>query len=160
MIYVVIYKNGKVHAKREQEGGLKMKKVLYSIILMIVMLMTASTGFVYATNSQNELASTNVQGELKEFKEKSSREMQDYVSRYGSQTYGMTAYILDKIRIYSIPFCFIGIAVGAIYQYVIGIRKLDVRDRGFGVVIAFVTVLVICQVLPLIFAIVVKGWRG
>ena len=28
--------------------------------------------------------------------------------------------------------CFVGIAVGAIYQYVIGIRKLDIRDRGFN----------------------------
>ncbi len=137
-----------------------MKKVLYSIVLITMMLMTVNTGFAYATNSQSELAGTNVQGELKEIKEKSSKEMQDYVTRYGSEAYGMAAYILDKIRLYSIPFCFIGIAVGAIYQYVIGIRKLDVRDRGFGVVIAFVTVLVICQILPLIFAIVVKGWRG
>ena len=72
----------------------------------------------------------------------------------------MTAYILNKVRIYSIPFCFIGIAVGAIYQYVIGIRRLDVRDKGFLVSIAFVTIAVICQVLPLIFAIVVKGWRS
>ena len=29
-----------------------------------------------------------------------------------------------------------------------------------GLIIAFITILVICQVLPLIFAIVVKGWRG
>ena len=72
----------------------------------------------------------------------------------------MTAYILNKVRLYSIPFCFIGIAVGAIYQYIIGIRKLDTRDKGFALVIGFVTVLIICQVLPLIFAIVVKGWRG
>ena len=47
---------------------------------------------------------------------------------------------------------------GTIYQYVIGIRKLDVRDRGFNLVIAFVTALVICQVLPLVFAVVTRGW--
>ena len=56
--------------------------------------------------------------------------------------------------------CFIGIAIGSIYQYVLGIRKLDVRDRGFMLIITFVTILLICQVLPLIFAIVVTGWRG
>ncbi len=33
------------------------------------------------------------------------------------------------------------------------------QDKGFGVMIGIVTVLVICQILPLIFAIVVKGWR-
>ena len=103
---------------------------------------------------------TNTQSELKELKEKSTKELEDYVERYGSHAYGIAAYILDKVRLFSIPICFIGIAFGAIYQYVIGIRKMDVRDRGFGVVIAFVTLLVICQILPLIFAIVVKGWRG
>ena len=112
--------------------------------------------------SSNLLAngiSENTQGELRQLKEKSTSEMQSYIDKYGSQTYGVAAYILNKVRIYSIPFCFVGIASGAIYQYVIGIRKLDVRDKGFGVVIAFVTILIICQVLPLIFAIVVKGWR-
>ena len=72
----------------------------------------------------------------------------------------MTAFILNKVRIYSIPLCFVGIAISAIYQYVIGIRKLDVRDKGFNIMIAIITVFVICQILPLIFAIVVKGWRG
>jgi len=81
-----------------------------------------------------------------------------YSDKYGSSIYGMVALVLDTIRIYSIPFCFIGIAVGAIYQYVIGIRKLDVRDRGFNLVIAFVTTLVICQILPLVFAIITRGW--
>lgn len=79
---------------------------------------------------------------------------------YGSDTYGLTAYMLHKVQVYSIPIGFIAIAIGAIYQYVIGIRKLDVRDKGFGLMIASITLLVICQVLPLVFAIVVKGWRG
>ena len=46
------------------------------------------------------------------------------------------------------------------HLFVIGIRKLDVRDKGFALMIASVTIVVICQVLPLVFAIVVKGWRG
>lgn len=137
-----------------------MKKIVASIILMFVMMVTLNVGTVNATETQNEQVVTNTQGELKELKEKTSQEMQDYIDRYGSKTYGMTAYVLDKVRIFSIPLCFIGISVGAIYQYVIGIRKMDVRDRGFGVVIAFVTLLIICQILPLVFAIVVKGWRG
>ena len=150
-----------------------MKKLMASIVLVFMLLMTANVGLVCAVNvssfntsssniatSAEKVIDTNTEGELKQIKEKSTKEVQDYAERYGSETYGLTAYILDKVRIYSIPLCFIGIAVGAIYQYVIGIRKLDVRDRGFGVVIAFVTLLIICQILPLIFAIVVKGWRG
>ena len=93
-------------------------------------------------------------------KEKEKKSIEDYTEAYGSETYGFTAYLLNIVRLYSIPFCFIGIAVGAIWQYVIGIRKLDVRDKGFHVIIAFVTILIIAQVLPLVFAIVVKGWRG
>lgn len=137
-----------------------MKKVLVGCIIMLIML---SMGAVYATtdNSINTLQQTETAtGELQEMKDKAEQELQDYVERYGSDTYGLTAFILDKVRIYSIPFCFVGIAIGAIYQYVIGIRKMDVRDKGFNLLIAFVTILIICQVLPLIFAIVVKGWRG
>ena len=135
-----------------------MKKVLVGCIILFVIL---SIGAVYATtNNSAEVLSANAEGELTSFKDQTAKELQDYTQRYGSDTYGMTAFILNKVRIYSIPFCFVGIAIGAIYQYVIGVRKLDVRDRGFNLLIAFVTILIICQVLPLIFAIVVKGWRG
>ena len=84
----------------------------------------------------------------------------EYVEKYGSTPFGVAAYILNIVRIYSIPFGFIGIVIAAIYRYVIGIRKVDVRDRGFQLIIGFVTTLIICQILPLIFTIVVKGWRG
>ena len=137
-----------------------MKKVIASIVLVFMMIATVNVGFVNATNTAEVTVAASTQGELQQIKEKSTKELQDYVERYGSDSYGLAAYILDKVRIYSIPVCFVGIAIGAIYQYVIGIRKMDVRDRGFGVVIAFVTLLVICQILPLVFAIVVKGWRG
>ena len=83
-----------------------------------------------------------------------------YKEAYGSDAYGLTAYLLNRIRIYSIPFGFVAIVIAAIYQYIIGIKKLDVRDKGFALMIASITLVVICQVLPLVFAIVVKGWRS
>lgn len=146
-----------------------MKKLFSGIILVIVAIITLNISCVNATSqvstvnpntSETQVENNNTQGELKELKEKSNKEIQDYTDKYGSEAYGVTAYILNQVRVYSIPLCFVGIAIGAIYQYVIGIRKMDVRDKGFGAVIAFVTLLIICQVLPLIFAIVVKGWRG
>lgn len=98
---------------------------------------------------------------LIEIKEKGAQEVQDYIKSYdNNETYGWTAFILSKVRIFSIPCCFIGIAVGAIYQYVIGIRRADLHDRGFLLIIAFVTIFVICQILPLVFAIVVKGFAS
>ena len=142
-----------------------MKKVLIGCIIVFIMLtvgMLCIPQDVYATadNSTNALTAEQTSGELTDIKEQAAQELKDYTERYGSDTYGLTAYILNKVRIYSIPFCFIGIAIGAIYQYVIGIRKLDLRDKGFNLVIAFVTILIICQVLPLAFAVFVKFGRG
>ena len=84
----------------------------------------------------------------------------DYKEKYGSDAYGLVAYILNVVRIYSIPFCFLGITIGAIHQYVIGIRKLDTLEKGMGLIVTFVTLLIICQVLPLAFAVFVKFGRG
>lgn len=136
-----------------------MRKVLivFAIIISII-----GINSVYAANTtvENEIISQETKSQLVEIKAKELQSIEDYNEAYGSNTYGLVAYILDKVRVYSIPVAFLGIAIAAIYQYVIGIRKLDVRDKGFGVMIGIVTMLIICQVLPLIFAIVVKGWRG
>lgn len=109
---------------------------------------------------QQQQANSESADTLKEAKENVSDKLKKYVDDYGSYPYGVAAYVLNTIRIYSIPFCFVGIVIGSIYQYMLGIRKLDVRDKGFALVVTFVTILLICQVLPLIFAIVVNGWRG
>lgn len=137
-----------------------MKKVLVSILCVFALfaIICFAGPNVYAQTA-NEVKKEGTQ-QLVEIKENAKKKLEDYKQEYGSDAYGFAAYALNLVRIYSIPFCFIGIAVGGIYQYVIGIRKLDERDKGFGMIIAFVTILVIAQVLPLIFAIVVKGWRG
>lgn len=141
-----------------------MKKVLLGIVIAM---MIFGTAVVYGVNNNavnitnnSAVEETNMVGEISKMKEKTQRELDDYVERYGSESYGLTAYILKKVQIFSIPFCFLGVALSAIYQYVIGIRKLDTRDKGFYSLVGFVTIFVICQVLPLVFAIVVKGWRG
>ena len=130
-------------------------------VVIIVLIIVALFGFasVYATTGEDILNSEQAT-ELIEIKESTKDKLNEYIEKYGSTPYGVVAYVLNALRIYSIPFCFIGIAIGSIYQYVIGIRKLDVRDKGFALIITFVTILLICQVLPLVFAIVVNGWRG
>lgn len=133
-----------------------MKKVIAVFIILLCVICISSTVFAVGENILDKEA----ESKLVEIKDKELETLEDYRDAYGSDTYGFTAYILHKVQVYSIPLGFIAIAIGAIYQYVIGIRKLDVRDKGFGLIIASVTVLVICQVLPLVFAIVVKGWRG
>ena len=131
-----------------------MKKVI-AIFLVVFCLLSMYS--VYAGSTP--VIDNQTTSQLIEIKEKELKELEDYNQAYGSDSYGLTAYILNKVRLYSIPCCFVGIAIAAIYQYVIGVRKIDVRDRGLQLMIGFITLFVIAQVLPLIFAIVVK-WRG
>lgn len=133
-----------------------MKKVI-AIISILFLLMGGTS--VYAANQVTETAQSTT-GKIIEIKDKELKTLEEYKEAYGSDAYGLTAFLLSKIRVYSIPFGFVAIIIAAIYQYIIGLKKLDVRDKGFALMIASVTIVVICQVLPLVFAIVVKGWRG
>ena len=133
-----------------------MKKVI-AIISILFLLMGCTS--VYATSQVNEVDQSTT-GKIIEIKDKELKTLEEYKEAYGSDAYGLTAFLLNKIRVYSIPFGFVAIIIAAIYQYIIGLKKLDVRDKGFALMIASVTIVVICQVLPLVFAIVVKGWRG
>ena len=139
-----------------------MKKViaLFMLIMCVFGCMAIyASNAVPASNTQADLTG-NATVNLVKLKDNQLKTLQDYQAAYGNDTYGFAAYALNIIRIYSIPFGFVGIAISGIYRYVIGIRKLDVRYKGFGAMIGIITVMVICQVLPLVFAIVVKGWRG
>lgn len=133
-----------------------MKKVVLTIMLLIATVILGCSQ-VYAT--ENIIDEKN-ESQLIQIKENAAKTKEEYTQKYGSEAYGTTAYILNIIRIYSIPFCFLGIAFSAIYQYVIGIRKLDTQEKGLYMMISFITILVICQILPLAFAIVVKFGRG
>ena len=127
-----------------------MKKV---ITVICIMLCLVGTSVAYAENTATVTNQNTVTGKLIEIKEKELNTLEDYKEAYGSDAYGLTAYLLNRIRIYSIPFGFVAIVIAAIYQYIIGIKKLDVRDKGFGLMIASVTIIIV-------FAIVVKGWRS
>lgn len=144
-----------------------MKKIgiTFAIILCIfssTQVLASNTKQTKNTNitENSQIIQSETMNQLVEMKDNEKKTLEDYQKAYGSDTYGLTAYILNKIQIYSIPFCFVGIAISAIYQYVLGIRKLDTRDKGFAIMISIITIFIIAQVLPLIFAIVVKGWRG
>jgi hypothetical protein len=138
-----------------------MKKILSIVSILLILMAWFCAKPVYASpdeaDGQEVLESENA-SDFYKIKEETLSKVDQYSEKYGSKAYGITALILDGVRIYSIPFCILGIAVGAIYQYIIGIRRLDVRDKGFNLIIAFVTVLIIAQVLPLVFAIVTRGW--
>ena len=135
-----------------------MKKTLaiFTILIMIMGIFTFSSK-VYA---EEKAIDEKTESKLVEIKDTQTKSLEDYQKKYGSDSYGLVAYILNLVRIYSIPFCFLGIAIGAIHQYVIGIRKLDTLEKGMGLIVTFVTLLIICQILPLAFAMFVKFGRG
>ncbi len=129
------------------------------------MLLTILLIFVFYTNNvvvsaTEEVIDNTTESKLVEIKENETKTIQDYQEKYGSKAYGTVAYILHLIQIYSIPFCFLGIAIGAIHKYVIGIRKLDTLEKGMGLMVTFTILLIICQVLPLAFAVFIKFGRG
>ena len=137
-----------------------MKKVATITVMILIILLTFGWTRAFADTTNTNIIDEENESQLIKIKENASKSIDDYKEKYGSDAYGITAYVLNIIRIYSIPFCFLGIAISAIYQYVIGIRKLDTQEKGLMTMISLITILVICQILPLAFAIVVKFGRG
>lgn len=135
-----------------------MKKNLTIIGITILIIISSMFAFnnVYATETETD---NEPESELIKLREKELKTLEDYEETYGSKSYGLTAYILHKVQIYSIPLCFLGILIGAILDYVIGVRHLENKEKGLALMIGFVTIAIICQVLPLVFAIVVKFGR-
>lgn len=129
-----------------------MKKTI-AIILIILCILSINT--VWA--AEGDTIEQNSSGDIKN---KMEEKKQEFTERYG-EPYWLAGYIIeDIVQPYSIPLCFAGIAMGLIFQYVMGTRRLDYKHRGFGTVIIFVTILIICQVLPFVYALVVTGWGG
>lgn len=134
-----------------------MKKTIAVILIILCIL---SIGTVAFGTEVNTLENNN-KNDVEEMKSKMEVKKEEYTEKYGSEAYWLAGFILEEVvQPYSIPFCFIGIVVGLLFQYVLGTRRLDYKHRGFSTVIVFVTILVICQVLPFIYALVVIGWRG
>ena len=138
-----------------------MKKIIiiFIIILLIVMAFCAFATKVYAEDNNSIISEvTKEQGNLIKLKENQANTLEEYKVKYGSDSYGLTAYILHVVQVYSIPFCFLGIIISTIYR-IIGARHLENAEKGLGMIVAVVTLTVICQVLPLVFALVVKLGR-
>ena len=148
----------------------KFKKLCLIIALLVSIL---GTSVVFAdeknnnvNNGNNNVSTSDNSNELKQegtattilkIKDEQLKSLDDYKAKYGSDTYGFAAYVLHLIQVYSIPIGIVGIAICGIYQYIIGLKRLDIRDKGFYTMISMVTILIICQILPLIFAVVIKS---
>ena len=134
------------------------KKILVSILaIFICLLCEALYSKTYC--AKEKPINNKTESTLVEIKEKEMNSLEEYETRYNSKSYGYTAYILNKVQIYSIPFTILGIIIAAVCDFVIGARHLETKEKGTALMITFVTLGIICQVLPLVFTIVVKYGR-
>ena len=134
-----------------------MKKTIAMIIAIISIFIAimASNNIVQASVETEE----DKKSEIVELKNEQVKTLEQYEEKYGSKSYGLTAYILHLVQVFSIPLCFLGIVIGGVRQYILGIRHLESAEKGLGLMVTFVTLAVICQVLPLVFAVVAKFGR-
>ena len=129
-----------------------MKKILTIVTIIVVIfgiIFCIMPNKVYAEDLVQEVQ--REQGSLLKLKENQAKSLEEYKQKYGSDSYGLTAYILHIVQIYSIPFCFLGIIISIIYKVIIGSRHLENAEKGLGMIVAVVTLTIICQVLPLVF---------
>ena len=136
-----------------------MKKIFGVISILTIFLIFVCEFNFNETYAAKAVIDEKTESTLVEIKDDQLRTIKDYQEKYGSDIYGTTAYILHLLQVWSIPFCFLGIVIGVICDYVIGLKHLEVKEKGLALIVTFITLTVICQVLPLIFAVFVKFGR-
>lgn len=150
-----------------------MKKIM-SILLVIMVFICGTFSFAHSTEIENERPSIEISDEVSENisnknelsgasekilenMSKKERKIAEYTDKYNDKNLATVAYVLDRIQLYSIPVCIIGLTWGAFNYYIIGEKKLDKKEQGFGFIVAFLCGLVVFQVIPFVFALLVAG---
>jgi len=130
-------------------------KKLFSLLLILVIMTMLLSSSVCATHILNDIQTEDSQ--ILSFRQQMESDIQKFVERYG-QAYGIVAYILNRLQVFSIPICFAGLAISGTLTYVINAKRMDQRQRGWNIMIGFLLFLVICQILPLAFALATVSW--
>lgn len=87
----------------------------------------------------------------------SERKKAYYIDKYNDDFFGTIAYGLDWLRIYSLPVIFIIMIIGSFNFLIIGNKKLDKKEQGYSMIVFSVIALVVFNVLPLLYAVLVAG---
>jgi len=143
-----------------------MKKISMLLVMVITTLFLCSVGFASSGNiketeeyNYSELEERPGNASLVTIEKLTTKEekIEYYSEKCGNTTNGTVLYYLYEIQKYSFPVCFIGLVIASLNFFIIGNKKLDKREQGFGMLIAFGLGLIVFQVLPLLFAILVEG---
>lgn len=141
------------------------KKVIFLVVIMSVLVFMTSVFAVEATKGESgesiheELEDRRGNASLTTIENLTTKEekIAYYTEKCGNATNGTILYYLYEIQKYSIPVFFIFIVVASLNFFIIGNKKLDKREQGFSMLISSCIGLIIFQVLPLLFAILVVG---
>lgn len=144
-----------------------MKKIAtLFVILMSTFLLTSP---VLAESAKVDTTSQEMYEELEDRRGNASEttinnitqkedELQTYIEKCGgNKTNGTVLYWLKQVQKYSVPVCFIGLVIASLNFFIIGNKKLDKKEQGFSMLITFGLGLIVFQILPLLFAIIVAG---
>lgn len=80
-----------------------------------------------------------------------------YIDKYNDEFFGTIAYGLNLLRIYSLPVIFIIMIIGSFNFLIIGNKKLDKKEQGYSMIVFSIIALVVFNVLPLLYAVLVAG---
>ena len=102
-----------------------------------------------------EISKTRLLG----LRDSSLKTLEKYRNEYrNSIIYGTIAYILHMLSLISIPILVILLIVSYVYDSVIGLKTRSLYNKGRLIRFHVLTFFVACQLMPLIFATVIKGW--
>lgn len=84
---------------------------------------------------------------------KKDKKIAELSDKYNDKNLGKVAYYLEVVRFYSTPIFFIFLTIGAFNFFIVGNKKLDKKEQGFGWITACIIGWVFFQCIPLAFAI-------
>ena len=98
-------------------------------------------------------ASTQVIGAMNKKEER----IKVLTQKFNDKTLAVIAYWLEVVRFYSTPIFFIFLTIGAFNFFIVGNKKLDKKEQGFGWMTACIIGWVVFQCIPLVFTLVTLG---
>ena len=110
-------------------------------------------------NTKVEIMPETSKTRLLGLRDSSLKTLEKYRNEYrNSIIYGTIAYILHMLSLISIPILVILLIVSYVYDSVIGLKTRSLYNKGRLIRFHVLTFFVACQLMPLIFATVIKGW--
>lgn len=111
-------------------------------------------------NTEDKIKDADLNGASENILEnvtESERKKAYYIDKYNDEFFGTIAYALDWLRIYSLPVIFIIMIIGSFNFLIVGNKKLDKKEQGYSMIVFSVIALVVFNVLPLLYAVLVAG---